>query len=270
MDPGYLKVLGIPLLAGRDLELADDTWQPPPVLINRSAAQALFGHENPIGKRLKNRDRRVPVLEVVGLVGDVRQLELTTEPGPQVFLPFGYAYSQAVLARLAPHAGNLAPAIRAAVKQLDAALAAPEIVTMDVRFAEETAKPRFYVALLGAFALVGLTLAAIGIYGVMSYTVARRTHEFGIRMALGAQPGDVLRLVLGAGMRVALAGAVVGLAGALAATRLLAALLFGVRPGDPLTFAYVLALLVAVALLACYLAARKATAVDPSSALRAE
>ena len=153
---------------------------------------------------------------------------------------------------------------------LDPEVPAPQIDSMDNVFSREVAKPRFYMSLLAAFAAVGLILAALGIYGVISYTVARRTHEFGIRMALGAQPGDIVQLVLGAGTRLIAAGAILGLAGAFVTNRLLSSLLYGIRAGDPLTFMCVLILLAGVALLACYLASRRASRLDPGTALRCE
>ncbi len=175
-----------------------------------------------------------------------------------------------VIARATTDAATLAPDIRAALRSLDRDQPPSKITTLDELLSDQLAKPRFYTALLGSFAAVGLLLAAVGIYGVMSFAVARRTHEFGIRMALGAERADILGLALGTGMRVTAIGAGLGLAGALAATRLVGSLLYGVKPGDPLTLACVTLLLIGVALGACYLAARRATAVDPNAALRCD
>jgi putative ABC transport system permease protein len=172
--------------------------------------------------------------------------------------------------RVAPGAGDLNAAIRAAARRIAPASPRPEIQSLDEVFSGEIAKPRFYFLLLGAFAAIGLALAGIGIYGVTSYAVARRSHEFGVRMALGADRADIACLVLGAAMKVVCAGAALGLAGAIAATRLLASLLYRVKPGDPVTLVCVMAVLVGVALGASLLAARRATAIDPNRALRCE
>jgi len=270
VDPKYLRVMGIPLLAGRDFTLADDTREPVPALIDKTTARLLFGPADPIGQHLTTNYRDRKPLEVIGVVGEARQLGLTTEPGPQLYLPLGNGNAGFVIARTAANAGNLAPAIRAAVRALDPEVPAPEIDTMSSAYARETATPRFHLTVLGAFAVTSLILAAIGIYGVTAYTVAQRTHEFGVRIALGAQPGDILRLVLGTAFRMLSIGAALGLAGSLAAGRVLSTLLYGVRPGDPLTLACVSALLAGISLLACCMAARRATAVDPGAALRCE
>ncbi len=270
VDPHYLRVMGIPLLAGRDFTLADDTRQPVPALISRAAARRLFGAGDPIGQQLTTNYRDRHSLEVVGVVGDARQLGLTTEPGPQIYLPLSNGSASFVIARTARNAGNLAPAIRAAVRALDPGVPAPEIDTMSAAYSREMAAPRFHLTVLGAFALASLMLAAIGIYGVTAYTVAQRTHEFGVRIALGAQPRDILRLVLGSGFRMLAWGAALGTAGSLAASRILSTLLYGVRPGDPLTLVCVSALLAGISLLACFVAARRATTVDPGTALRCE
>jgi putative ABC transport system permease protein len=270
VDSSYRNVMRIPLLAGRDFEPADDTRSPIPALIGKTAARLLFGAEDPVGKRLLTNYRSRAILEVIGVVGDAHQLGVAAEPGAQLYLPLVYGIPSYVVARTVSGSGDLSGAIRAAVRVLDPEVPAPRVTSMDASFSGQVATPRFYTLLLGAFAAVGLILAAIGIYGVMSYTVARRTHEFGIRMALGAKPGDILRLVLGAGTRLTCVGAMVGLAGAFAATRLLSALLYGVQPSDPVTLVCVLMLLIGVALLACYLAARRATRVDPIVALRSE
>jgi putative ABC transport system permease protein len=270
VDPRYIRALGIPLLAGRDLELADDARTPVPALLNKTAAQALFGIENPVGAVVRAAGGGFGAIQVVGVVGDIRMFGVAIAPPPQLYLPLvrGYAYS--VVVRTEPDTGDLSAAIRAAARRIDPKAPPPKIETMDARFSDEIAKPRFYFLLLGAFAGIGLALAGIGIYGVMAYSVARRTHEFGVRMALGAERADILRLVFGSGMKMACAGAALGFAGAVAANRLLASLLYGVKPGDPVTLICVTAVLVGVAFTACYLAGRRATAVDPNVALRCE
>jgi predicted permease len=270
VDPNYLATMGIPLLAGRDFTPADDHRTPSPVLINRAAANALFGRQDPLGREILTNYRSRPVLEVVGVVGDVRQIGLTREPGLQIYLPLVYGVPTCVVARITRTPEHFSLAIRQIVRGLDRDVPAPEITTMDDAFSQQVARPRFYLILLAAFAGTGLILAAIGIYGVISYTVARRTREFAVRMALGAEHRDILQLVLTAASRLTLIGSALGLAGAYAATRVIASLLYGVRPGDPLTFASVLLLLAGVALGASYLAARRATRVNPNAALRCE
>ena len=270
VDRNYMAVMGIPLLAGRDFRPGDDNRTPIPILINKATANALFGRAHPIGREILTNYRKRPMFEVVGVLGDVRQIGLTKEPGPQIYLPLVYGHPGYVVARTALNSGDLSGAIRGVVRALDREVPAPEITTMDEWFSQQVAKPRFYLVLLGAFAGAGLILAAIGIYGVISYAVARRTHEFGIRMALGAEHRDILRLVLAVGTRLTIIGTVLGLAGAYAATRLIASLLYGVRPEDPLTLACVLVLLIGVSLGASYLAAHKATLADPNVALRCE
>jgi putative ABC transport system permease protein len=272
VDPGYFRTARIPLLAGRDFEPADAARKPVPVILNRPAARALFGGEEPLGKVVRCRDRRVGLMQVIGIVGDVRIRGLAEAPEPQAFAPLlgGWGWPSYLLARTNGELSALTPAIRAAVKAIDPSAPRPEIAPLDDALSEEVAKPRFYATLLGSFAALGLILAAVGIYGVISYAVARRRHEFGVRLALGAEPGDLVRLALGSGARVIAAGAVAGLAGAFAATRLLASLLYEVKPWDPATFAATGMLLVAVALFACWLAARRAATVDPNVALRCE
>jgi putative ABC transport system permease protein len=270
VDPRYLRVMGIPLLAGRDFTLADDTRQPVPALIDRTTARLLFGPADPIGQHLRTNYRDRKSLEVIGVVGAARQNGLTAEPGPQLYLPLNNGNARFVIARTSRNASNLAPAIRAAVRVLDPELPAPEIDTMSAVYQRATATPRFHFTVLGVFAMASLILAATGIYGVTAYTVAQRTHEFGVRIALGAQPGDILRLVLAGGLRTLSCGTALGLAGSLTAGRILSTLLYGVRPGDPLTLVCVSALLAGISLFACYTAARRATTVDPGAALRCE
>jgi putative ABC transport system permease protein len=270
--PDYFQVLGIPVLAGRDLRPEDGQRTPIPVLVNKTASRFLFGNENPIGRQLSTWYPEMKVLEIVGVVGDARQLGLKQAPGFQMYLPTWSPYGAPhwVLARTAPNAGDLTAAIRRAVLALDPEVPAPEVTTMDALFSREVAKPRFYLGVLGAFAATGVILAALGIYGVMAYSIVRRTQEFGIRMALGAGRGDIQLLVLGQAMRLIGAGAIIGVAGALAVTRLLSTLLYGVQPNDPLTFVCVVMLLSGVALLTAYMAALRAGALNPMTALRHE
>ncbi len=272
IDPEYFRTVGIPLLAGRDFEPADAGRKPVLVILNQTAARSLFATGDPLGKVVECMDKRVGAMEVVGIVGDARVLGAARPPGPQAFAPLmgGWGYASAVVVRAAVQPEALAPAVRAAVHELDPGSPPPGITALDDVFAEQVAAPRFNMMLLDAFAALGLVLAATGVYGVIAYAVAHRTHEFGVRMALGARPFDIVSIVVGSGARVVAAGAIAGLAGAFAATRLLSALLFGVKPHDPWTLAMTLGLLMGVALTACWLAARRAAAVDLSVALREE
>lgn len=271
IDPHYFEVLGIPMLAGRPLQQGDDMREPVPMVINRTAAQKLFGDGLPLGRRVWSRSSpRVKTAQIVGVAGDSRQLGITTEPGAQLYLPLSKGFAGCVIARTQHNAGDLAAEIRAIVHSLDPSVPVPEVTSMDAMFWNGLAQPRFYVILLGSFAGIGVALAAIGLYGLVSYTVAVRTREFGIRIALGAAPGQILRSVLALGLRLICAGSLLGLAGALASTRVLSSILHGVRHNDPLTLAGVALVLAGVAVLACALAARRATPIDPSLALRAE
>jgi ABC-type antimicrobial peptide transport system permease subunit len=209
---------------------------------------------------------------IVGVVGDLRQAGLMSRPKPEIFLPSLQMSSSemSVVIRSTQDPQRLAGALRSRVESLDKSLAIYEVMTMHQFMAEQVASRKFNMALLGLFAFLAVALAGVGIYGVMTYTVTQRTHEIGIRMALGAEHLDVLRLVLRQGIILAALGICVGFAGALALTRFLSSLLYEVRPRDPLTFVIVSALLGGVALLATYLPARRAAKVDPLVALRYE
>ena len=272
VDPGYFRTVRIPLLAGRDFEPADAARKPVPLILNKPAALALFGGGEPLGKVVKCSDSRVGMMQVIGIVGDVRILGVARPPGPQAFAPLmgGWGYATYLLARASAKPSALTPAIREVVKSLAPNSPPPKITALDDVFSEQVAKPRFYMTLLNSFAALGLILAVVGIYGVIAYAVARRTHEFGVRLALGAEPGDIVRLVVRSAARVIATGFLVGLAGALVATRVLSSLLFEIKPRDPLTLVVTGGLLVGVSLLGCWLAARRAGSVDPSMALRCE
>jgi putative ABC transport system permease protein len=274
--PEYFRTMGIPLLRGRDFAEADRADAPQVVVINETTAQRFFAGEDPIGQRVRTGwgigEDHFAGGEIVGVVGDVRQLGPGKEFIPELYLPSTQVPESdlSVVVRTAGDPLALAKAIRAEVRALDANLPVSNLRTLDQVLSRAVAQPRFYLLLLGAFAAVALVLAAIGIFGVMSYSVVQRTREIGIRVALGANPGAVLRMVVGRALWLALGGVAVGLLGALALSRLLGSLLFGVSATDPLTFAGVAALLTSVALLATYLPARRATRVDPMVALRSE
>jgi predicted permease len=271
VSPDYFRTLEIPLQGGRAFNARDDAQAPGVVIVNQSFAQRFFPNETVIGKRIHLGTRRPPVwAEIVGVVGDVRQLKLESVAPPLVYVPhLQSAWSfMSVLARPKDAPEAAAGALKQAVAAVDKELGVAGLTTLDAVVSDALAERRALMTLLGAFAGLALLLATIGIYGVIAYAVAQRTHELGIRMALGAGAHDVLRLVLGQGMKLALLGVALGLLASFALTRLMGKLLFEVSPTDPWTFALLPALLLGVALLACYLPARRATQVDPLVALR--
>ncbi|MGA9813653.1 MAG: ABC transporter permease, partial [Terriglobales bacterium] len=281
--PGYFRTMRIPMLRGRDVSDADNLRAPGVVVINDYLARRYWPGEDAIGKRITFDDpaKNPSWLTVVGVTKNTAQSNWTSPPESEVFLPYlqnrdyldapspPFAYLTLVV-RTDLDPAALAPAIREAIHALDRNIPLSEIQTMEHVVAEANGQSRFYLVLLGAFAAVALVLAGVGIYGVMSYSVSLRTQEIGIRMALGAQAGDVLKLVVLQGIVQALAGVAVGLVGALALSRLMAGLLYGTQPTDPATFAAVVLVLSAVAVVASYIPARRAAKVDPMVALRYE
>ena len=250
------------------------------MMINQALARRDFPNEDPVGKRINlgNTDSNgQPVwFEIVGIAANVRSLELREEPLPDFYLsslqdPFS---GMSIVIRSAVEPGSLASAVRTTVQELDSSQPVSGIKTMEHIVSEAVTQPRFTLFLFGIFGAIALLLSAAGVYGVTSYTVTQRTHEIGIRVALGARSGDVLNLIAGQGMKAVTAGVVIGLAASFALTRLLPHLmknlLFGVSATDPLTFAVIAFLLTMVAMVACWLPARRATKVDPMVALRYE
>ncbi|MBO0862025.1 MAG: FtsX-like permease family protein, partial [Chloracidobacterium sp.] len=230
-------------------------------------------NEDPLGRRLSLGNGDTPDWrEVIGVVGDAYQWGLTRDPLSEVYFPHSQMPGSAMhlVVRSSVDPGSLSQAIRSQVRELDRELPAGAPVRMESVISESTHVSRFQTLLMSVFGALALLLVSVGIYGVMSYTTAQRAHEIAIRMAIGAQSRDALRLVVSQGMKLALIGVVIGLAGALALTRLLTTLFFGVSATDPLTFAGVALLMALVALAACYLPARRATKVDPLVALRCE
>jgi putative ABC transport system permease protein len=274
----YFETLSVPLLQGRFLTPADKEQTPAVVVINATMAKTYFPGENPLGKRMQvgaTPESDVPWMEVVGVVGDVTQ-GLGLEPKSEMYLPYRQAdqvlpvFQLSVVLRTAGDPHQQAAALRSALAEIDPNQPLVKVRTMEDNMAATVAQPRFRTWLIGIFAGLALMLAAVGIYGVMSYSVTQRTGEIGIRITLGAQPVDVFRIVLGEGLRFALIGVAVGVAGGLVLTRLLSTFLYGVSATDPLTFFGVAILLIAVSVAACFFPARRATRVDPIVALRYE
>jgi len=267
---GYFRAMGIPLLRGRELHASDTATTTPVVVINQKLADTIWPGEEPIGKHM-NIFGGEPS-EVVGVVGNVLYNGFAEPVAAESYLAFAqrpWAYACLTI-RAKGDATALYAAVRSVVNSVDAELPVHDMRPMTAVAAETMASQRLTLWLVGGFAGLALVLAFVGIYGVMSYSVTERLHEIGVRVALGAQSSDVLRMVVGHGMKIAAAGLVIGVAGALLATRAMAALLFGVRPSDPVTYVVIAVVLGSAALAACYFPARRATAVDPLVALRHE
>ncbi len=269
----YFKTMGVALQKGRELTEGDTAGSPPVVVISETTARIFWPGEDALGKRIKVGESTSSNkwLTVVGVVEDVRQYELGIAPKPQMYLPHKQAEffePRALVVQTNVDPLSLAGTIRRSVWEIDKDQPVSNISSMEQVVSESVARQRFGMLLLGAFAALALVLAAVGIYGVMSYAIAQRTHEIGIRMALGAQRSDVLGLALGEGLRLVSVGVLIGLAAAFILTRLMTSLLFGVTPTDGLTFLTISVVLVAVAALASYIPARRATKVEPMLALR--
>jgi putative ABC transport system permease protein len=276
VSPGYVSTLSVPLLRGRTFTNSDNKGAPPIALVNQMLAGKFFAHEDPIGKRFMfdHPSAKNPPswITIVGVVGNTKLYGLANPARLEVYVPL-QQYPQNDLNLVVKSAVNpaaLISEIRGAVASIDKGQPIFAISTMNQLVSDSSAERRITLVLLGAFSGLALVLAAIGIYGVLSYSAAQRTHEIGIRMALGAQKHDVLRVVLGQGMILAAIGVGIGVVAALGLTRLMASLLYGVKPTDPLTFVAVSLILTAVVLLACYIPARRAANVDPMVALRHE
>lgn len=273
--PGYLRAMDISTLKGRSIGDEDTVDSSKIALINKTMAAQLWPNQDPLGKRIRfpgSEKNPQPWRTVVGVVEDVAQYALDKKPPMQIYLPhaqFPTSFNSIVVKTEAEPTAMIS-AIRREILAVDKDQAVFNVTTLDQLMGESILIRRFFMLLLLVFAALALTLAAVGIYGVMSYVASQRTHEIGIRMALGAQSSDVLKLLIGSGMVLALIGVVAGLAGAFALTRVMAGLLFGVSATDAVTFISVSAGLIAVALLACYIPARRATKVDPLVALRYE
>ncbi len=269
---GYFRTVGIPLLRGRDFTSGDATGAPQTVIVNETMAERFWPGEDAIGKRFKFIGENA-FTTIVGIARNAKYNGIAEQPIPFIYEPLRQAYSPAATlhVRADGRAAALVPALRQAVQQLDPTLAVFNIRTLEDQVSLSLGPLRVNVMMLGVFGLLALVLASIGIYGVASYAVTQRTREIGVRMALGAQPSTVLRLVLGNGLLLVSAGLAAGVAAALLLTRLMPpALLPSINPRDPLTFVLTSVLLAIVAVLACYIPARRATRIDPLLALRAE
>jgi putative ABC transport system permease protein len=273
-SPGYFRAVRIPLLAGREFTEQDSLDQPLAVVISESMAREFWPNENAVGKRLTLSFYPGKVREVIGIVGDVKFRGLDSrESLAMVYVPLAQMpfWSQSLVVRTAAGTPTLtSAALAAAVHQRDSDQPLSNVQALDAALADSLAQQRFSMLLLASFAGLALVLAAVGIYSVLAYAVRRRQREIGIRMALGAQLNDVLRMVLVEGMRPTLIGVALGLAGAMALSRVISSLIFGVSQSDPLTFVSVAALLTMVALAASLFPAYRATRVDPMRALREE
>ena len=276
VSPDYFNVMQVPLLRGRAFSRQDSPSAPPVTIISQEFARRFFPNQDPIGRQLEFAfpPRGNVARTIVGIVGDVRDVSLSQEPGPMMYVPYAQApfWGEIVVVRSSLSTAAVAASIRRVVQEIDKDLPVTDIATLPDAMDSQAsvAQPRFRTLLLGLFAALALALAAVGIFGVMSYSVSRRTNEIGIRMALGATPSGVLRLLLVESTKLVLAGLLVGIPAALVLTRFLAGLLYGVEPTDPLTFIAVTLILVGVALVACYVPARRAAKVDPMIALRYE
>jgi putative ABC transport system permease protein len=281
ISPGYLHTLGIALKRGRDFTDHDDASAPRVALINQAFAALYFPDQDPVGRRIlinppvlgRNGFADTIRAEIVGVTGDVKLADLGAPPAPILYVPLAQGVWSTITyltVRAHGNATNLAPAIRGEMANLDKEQPVEQIGSLEQTFSDQFAEPRFQSELMGAFAALALLLAVVGIYGVNAYAVTQRRRELGVRIALGAQPSDVLRETLGEGLKLSAVGIAVGLVGAFALSSLFRSVLVGVAGVNPLTLLGAAVLLAAVALIACYIPARRATRIDPSSALRQE
>ena len=274
ISPDYFRTLKTPLRTGRDFDDRDLPNTPGVAIVNETMARQYFADEDPIGQRIVINYLNQPVTrQIVGIVGDIKQEEPSKPTKPEIFVPFAQLpwFSGTLLVRTSnSNPLALRNAVQQAIWSVNPELPESKAETLEKTLVGQVAEPRLYALLLGIFASIAVVLAAIGIYGVMSYTVTQRKHEIGLRMALGAEAGDVRKMIIGSGMVLTLAGLSSGLLASLALTRLMRNLLFEVSPTDPLTYAGVAVLLAGIAMLACYIPARRASKVDPMVALRCE
>jgi len=276
VTPNYFQTLRVPIRRGRAFTERDDRTAPPVAIVSEGFAKQYFPGEDPIGKRITPNGSvdpgKPPVREIIGVVADMHLISLRLPPKPQIYIPHQQFATQTMSIFVRSQMGEAAlmSTLRQAVNEIDKDVPVYRVRTLPDYLSQSIAQPRLNAMLVGLFALIALLLAAAGIFGVMSYSVTQRTQEIGIRLALGAQRYDVLRLVVLQGMRSVCAGVVLGLIGVFACSRLLQSLLFGIGATDLRTMFAVTLILIAVAFIACLLPARRATLVDPVKALRAE
>ncbi|HEX3644144.1 MAG TPA: ABC transporter permease [Vicinamibacterales bacterium] len=274
VTPGYFEAIGVPLREGRTVTGADRADTQPVIVVNESMARKYWPAGSPIGRRMKMGGPATPWLTVVGVVADVHHRGLDEVPRPEMYRPHAqYPYPQPALTWVLRTAGDPRSAIgqaRAAIAAVDSSLGVSDVATLEQVMSDSTSDRRLNMLLFALLGGLALALAAVGVYGVVAYSVTQRTHEIGVRMAIGARPTDVVRMVLAEGGRLAMAGVAAGSVAAIAGARLIRGLLFDVSATDPLTYAAVALGLLAVALLASYIPARRATRVDPMIALRGE
>jgi len=282
ITPAYFRTMSIPLLQGRSFTEKDVREAPSVVILNKTMANRFFANENPIGKRLalggrnnpgqpdRDPSGRLPWMEIVGVVADTKNLSLSAETVPDVYVPYWQwpMQSPTLMVRSAASPAVVAAAIRSEVKAVNKNVPPPDVRSMDEILAESLAQPRDQTMLVGLFGITGLILAAVGVYGVTSYAVSQRSHEIGIRMALGATRNDVFRLVVGQGIKLTLIGVGIGIFCALALTTFLSSSLYGVKATDPITFILLSLVLTIVSLIASYVPARRASRIPPVEALR--
>jgi putative ABC transport system permease protein len=278
VSPGYFRAMGIRLLQGREFAEGDDVNAPGVVIVSQSVARSLWPGSDPLGKRISMEDqpKSGDWLTVVGVVDDVKQRGLARKSDPAIYQPYlqvahpFFLSHMTFVAKTASDPLSVASGMRAVLGEVDKDQPVQSITAMDNLIAATTAEPRFQARLLVVFAITALALAIIGIYGVLAYSVSQRTHEIGVRIALGAQTANVARMLFRSTLVLVGAGILIGTAGALAVTRVLAKFLFEVKPNDPPTIVAVAFTLVCAALAACYVPARRAMRVDPMVALRHE
>jgi putative ABC transport system permease protein len=272
VTPEYFCLLGLPLLRGRLFDDLDAESTPQVAVVNEAFARTFWPGEDAVGKHFRSTRAESPWITIVGIIANARTESLADAAVPKIYLNLYQGHERRLALFLLGHFDHalLAEEVREQIQAVDPTLPVSEAQALKEIVSSSLAERRFSVQMIGLFALIALLLAGLGIYGVISYMVNERRHEIGIRLALGAQRRNILAIVFRQGLGMALAGSVIGLAGALVVTRLMAGVLYGVRPADPLTFAAVALLLMGVGLFACYIPARRAIAVDPIVALRHE